>query len=110
MDFLGIPGLLEPDQVRHLLKHRQSERIKEQRRESRRTRLEPSAHERLAGLRKELNTLVAAWHHRSGNPHGMIHAELRRVCGGPPAAVATADELSHRIDTLRAWAARLRSS
>ena len=26
MDFLGIPGLLEPDQVRDLLRHRQSER------------------------------------------------------------------------------------
>ena len=108
MDFLGIPGLLEPDQVRDLLKHRQTERMKEQKRESRRTPREPSAHERLAGLRKELNSLVAAWHHRSGNPHGVIHAELRRTCGGPPAAVATADELTERIDTLREWAARRR--
>ena len=52
--------------------------------------------------------MVAAWHHRSGNPHGVIHAELRRTCGGPPAAVATADELTQRIDTLREWAARRR--
>ena len=28
MDFLGIPGLLEPDQVRDLLRHRQSERAR----------------------------------------------------------------------------------
>jgi hypothetical protein len=108
MDFLGIPGLLEPDQVRDLLRHRQSERMKEQRRESRRTPREPSAHQRLAELRKELNTLVAAWHHRSGNPHGVIHAELRRTCGGPPSAVATADELTARIATLRDWASRRR--
>ena len=33
MDFLGIPGLLEPDQVRNLLKHRQSERAAEQARQ-----------------------------------------------------------------------------
>ena len=26
MDFLGIPGLLEPDQMRELLHHRQKER------------------------------------------------------------------------------------
>ena len=30
MDFLGIPGLLEPDQVRDLLRHRQSERARKQ--------------------------------------------------------------------------------
>ncbi|MFY9913484.1 MAG: DEAD/DEAH box helicase, partial [Nocardioidaceae bacterium] len=75
MDFLGIPGLLEPDQVRDLLAHRQSERVKENKRTGRHRAAEPSAHERLAGLRKELNGLVAAWHHRSGSPHGVIHAE-----------------------------------
>ena len=105
MDFLGIPGLLEPDQVRDLLKHRQSERMKENRRGGRSAR-EPSAYERLAGLRKELNGLVAAWHHRSGSPHGVIHAELRRTCGGPPAAVASSDELTDRIAKIREWASR----
>lgn len=67
-----------------------------------------SAHEHLKLLRKELNTLVAAWHHRSGSPHGAIHAELRRECCGPQAAEATSTELTHRIDTLREWAARRR--
>ncbi len=109
MDFLGIPGLLEPDQVRDLLAHRQSERVKENKRTGRHRAAEQSAHERLAGLRKELNGLVAAWHHRSGSPHGVIHAELRRACGGPPAAVATSEELVQRIDTLRAWAAKRRT-
>ena len=52
--------------------------------------------------------MVAAWHHRTSTPHGVIHAELRRTCGGPPAAVASADELQHRIDTLRTWAAKRR--
>jgi superfamily II DNA or RNA helicase len=113
MDFLGIPGLLEPDQVRELLRHRQSERIKKQRRLSRSQRhdtpRELATHERLAGLRKELNGLVAAWHHRSGSPHGVIHNELQRACGGPPSAVASADELAARIDTIREWAARRRT-
>ncbi|MGH3331985.1 MAG: DEAD/DEAH box helicase [Nocardioidaceae bacterium] len=109
MDFLGIPGLLEPDQVRDLLHHRQSERARQQRR----TQSTPddvvrdiSTHEHLATLRRELNGLVAAWNHRTGQPHGVTHAALRRECGGPAAAVATAEQLSSRIDRIRHWATR----
>jgi superfamily II DNA or RNA helicase len=110
MDFLGIPGLLDADQVRELLRHRQSERVRQRARSSRAAAPDhQTAHERLGALRKELNGLVAAWHHRSGDPHGVIHAELRRVCGGPPAAAATAEELTQRIDTIRGWAARPRA-
>jgi hypothetical protein len=109
MDFLGIPGLLEPDQMRDLLRHRQSERARRQRRTG--APAEPSVeevatHEQLAVLRRELNGLVGAWHHRTGQPHGVTHAALRRECGGPPASAATAEQLSARIDTLRSWAAR----
>jgi hypothetical protein len=55
-------------------------------------------------LRKELNGLVAAWHHRTEMPHGKVHAELRAACGGPPSAQATAAQLQDRIDTIRRWA------
>jgi coproporphyrinogen III oxidase-like Fe-S oxidoreductase len=58
-----------------------------------------------ATLRRELNGLVGAWHHRTGKPHGVIHTELRKACGGPPAAMATTEELRNRIDTIRGWAA-----
>ena len=40
----------------------------------------------LRELRRELNTLVSAMHHRTGKPHGWIHNELRRICGGQPVA------------------------
>ena len=107
MDFLGIPGLLEADQVRDLLRHRQSERAR------RRTPVaevaeprENATHERLAVMRRELNSLVAAWYHRTGQPHGVTHAALRKECGGPAAAAATTDQLSKRIDLLRDWATR----
>jgi superfamily II DNA or RNA helicase len=107
MDFLGIPGLLEPDQVRDLLRHRQSER-------ARRTTSvrEPvperptTTHEQLAVMRRELNGLVAAWYHRTGQPHGVTHAALRRECGGPAAAAANAAQLEKRIDLIREWATR----
>jgi hypothetical protein len=109
MDFLGIPGLLEPDQVRDLLHQRQSDRAKRQSTTSSTpadvTR-DISTHEHLAVLRRELNGLVAAWNHRTGQPHGVTHAALRRECGGPAAAVATADQLAKRIDRIRDWATR----
>ncbi len=64
--------------------------------------------EGLAALRKELNGLIAAWHHRTGQPHGAIHAELRRACGGPPLAAATGDQIRARIQAIRGWAASRR--
>jgi superfamily II DNA or RNA helicase len=121
MDFLGIPGLLEPDQVRELLHTRQSERAEVQKAAARQaardaretgggrgpdTVAEVTTHEQLAVLRRELNGLVAAWFHRTGQPHGVTHAALRKDCGGPAAAVATADQLHARIDRLREWALR----
>ena len=104
MDFLGIPGLLEPDQVRELLHHRQR---------SRRTtsaeapvEREVSTHEQLAILRRELNGLVAAWHHRTGQAHGVTHSALRKELGGPAAAIANSEQLHARINRLREWAAK----
>jgi superfamily II DNA or RNA helicase len=106
MDFLGIPGLLEPDQVRELLHHRQrSRRTTVEAREPVVER-EPSTHEQLAVLRRELNGLVAAWHHRTGQAHGVTHATLRKELGGPAAAVANAGQLHARINRLREWASR----
>ncbi len=109
MDFLGIPGLLEPDQMRELLQQRQSDRREEAEAGGRRepdTVAEVTTHEQLAVLRRELNGLVAAWHHRTGQAHGITHAALRKECGGPAAAVASADQLHARIDRIREWAAR----
>jgi len=107
MDFLGIPGLLEPDQVRELLHARQNDRRKLRAGPADEPkRAEVSTHEQLAVLRRELNGLVAAWHHRTGTPHGVTHSLLRKECGGPPAAVATADQLHARVNKLRDWAAK----
>ena len=103
------PGLLEPDQVRELLQQRQSDRAKKQKSAAAASRTrwpQVSTHEQLAVLRRELNGLVAAWHHRTGQAHGITHAALRKECGGPAAAVANADQLHARIDRIREWAAR----
>jgi hypothetical protein len=58
-------------------------------------------HGQLRDLRRELNALVSATHHRTGKPHGWIHNELRRICGGPPVAAATTEQLKARIEAVR---------
>jgi superfamily II DNA or RNA helicase len=109
MDFLGIPGLLDADQVRDLLQSRAGERARRERSASRsgepREATEVPTHQQLATLRRELNGLVATWNHRTGQAHGLTHAALRRDCGGPPAATATAEQLRSRIDRIRGWVA-----
>jgi len=155
-DFLGLPGLLDPDQVRTLLRKRQAAQLAARSRPAKAlTAPQPAAvpqpapapqaaavpqaaaapqaaavpqpapappvlatpsapeatpaaapvsRQALAALRKELNGLVGAWSHRTGQPHGVIHAELRRTCGGPPLPQATADQIRARIDMIRRWA------
>jgi superfamily II DNA or RNA helicase len=109
-EYLGLPGLLEPEQVRALLRARQDQQLASRSKQAASAANEPapapkpqSVSERLTGLRKELNTLVAMYHHRTGKPHGMIHSELRRVCAGPPTAMATVEQLEERIATIRSW-------
>lgn len=113
MDFLGIPGLLEPDQMRSLLRQRQEDRRRTRSRtaevEEKRpadTLADVTTHEHLAVLRRELNGLVASWNHRTGQAHGITHAALRKECGGPAAAVANAEQLQKRIDRIREWSVR----
>ncbi len=109
-EYLGLPGLLTPDQVSTLLSKRQAEQVAAARRRPVATS-EPVAPAQQAGprttgekrvvLRRQLNALVAAHHHRTGLPHGKIHAELRRRCGGPPSAQATIEQLEERIATIQ---------
>ncbi|MEV7655242.1 DEAD/DEAH box helicase [Streptomyces anulatus] len=115
-DYLGIPGLLEPDQVQLLLQKRQSRQIAHSRQKPAEEAdlLEKPAearpvvtHKQLLSLRKQLNTTVSAYTHQSGKPHGVIHNELRRVCGGPPSAEATAHQIQQRIAKVQEWATRM---
>ena len=146
-DFLGLPGLLEPDQVDLLLRKRQAERLKRGSGGSGAggtgppppgsgrgvpawaasvaanepeaaaggaaargaagapaAASQPVRREVLAGLRKELNGLIGAWHHRTGQPHALVHADLRRACGGPALPQATAEQIQARIEMIRRWA------
>lgn len=104
-DYLGLPGLLEPDQVADLLKERQRRQLKRQERRDRKEKvpLEVSLHRALETRRKELNSLVSQYARSRGVPHSHIHAELRRQAGGPSLAKATTDEVDARIRLIRKW-------
>lgn len=133
-EFIGIPGLMEPEDVSRLLKLRQA---RQRRRAVERSRAAGSAsgdgasggaagsgvggvgagsagsgvggvgavpqplHRTLAEQRKLLNSLVSIWSKTTGEPHGMIHAEVRRLGGGPEVSRATVAQLQARIDILR---------
>ena len=99
-DYLGIPGLLDAEQMRALLHRRQDEQLRK-RAVAGQPAPSASMHGQLRDLRRELNSLVSIAHHRTGKPHGWIHNELRRRHGGPPMAAATRDQLKARIDALR---------
>jgi hypothetical protein len=153
-DFLGLPGLLDPDQVRTLLRKRQDAQLAARSSSARSPVTSPGtadlkaaalasgspattasriseipvasgpsasasvsafpaasapaappvSRQALAALRKELNGLVGAWSHRTGQPHGVIHNNLRQACGGPALPQATADQIQARIDQIRRWA------
>ena len=102
LDFLGLPGILEAEQVRELLKQRQA-------RQSRRSATRPpqerpqALYRTLKDQRALLHSLVGMRAKLTGEPHGHIHAELRRECGGPPVAAATVTQLQSRIEHLRRW-------
>jgi hypothetical protein len=105
-EYLGLPGLLTADQVAMLLAKRQADQQAVRRAAPEATVPAPREAPRTAGerrilLRRQLNGLVAAHHHRTGLPHGKIHAELRRLCGGPPSAQATIEQLEERIATIQ---------
>jgi superfamily II DNA or RNA helicase len=110
-EFLGLPGLLEPEHVHELLLQRQARQARHRRtREAREGEsgaadpgpgLPAPLHRTLKEQRQLLNSLVGLYARQTGEAHGQIHAELRRTCGGPAVAQATVAQLQSRIDVLR---------
>ena len=100
-DYLGIPGLLDADPDARPVAAQAGRAADEAHRRPADGAAPPSTHGQLRELRSELNALVSIAHHRTGKPHGWIHNELRRICGGPPIAAATTDQLKARIEAVR---------
>lgn len=123
-DFLGLPGLLTPEQTAALLAQRDGE-LRKRASRSRQAQqpvevigLDPAAAADVAArqgianggvswraaaeLRREINRLVAVLAARTGTPHGALHAKLRAAVPGPASASASAELLEARREHLMA--------
>ncbi|WP_018295673.1 DEAD/DEAH box helicase [Corynebacterium lubricantis] len=127
-EYLGLPGLLDAEQVKTLLRKRQSDQLDAHEAEEKARKAQERAErekeeilgvsttgskkqnegsgvasDEIPALRKELNTLVSIRAGKTGRPHGSIHTEVRKACGGPPTALCSAEQLRDRIAYLRDW-------
>jgi superfamily II DNA or RNA helicase len=104
-DFLGLPGILSPQQMAQVLARRDEHARKragsiEVPQEPTQPSAEAAAWRAGAQLRREVNRLVGVVAARQGTPHGQVHALLRRVVPGPASAAASVDILEQRRDHL----------
>ena len=109
-DFVGLPGLLSAEQTATLLSRRDADHRK--RASSTRVdevatdaelaaaELEASSWRAAGDLRREINSLVGQLAARTGAPHGVVHARVRKAVPGPPSAAAPVDVLASRRDWL----------
>ena len=109
-DYLGLPGLLSAEQTASLLQRRDADH----RKRASATRVDEVATQaetaqaaadalswRAAGdLRREINSLVGQLAARSGAPHGVVHARLRKAVPGPASAAAPVEVLASRREWL----------
>ncbi len=116
-EFLGLPGLLTPEQMAGLLAQRDSslrKRVKAAR-DLPMGELSDAADSAgsvtdvavgqagwraAAGLRREVNQLVGQLAARTGTPHAQVHGQLRRAVPGPASASASAELLERRREHL----------
>ncbi|MGS0687072.1 DEAD/DEAH box helicase [Nakamurella sp. GG22] len=107
-EYLGLPGLLTPEQTAALLATRDSDlrrRVQAASQVSVADRpdgqhTEASSWRAAAALRREVNQLVARVAARTGAAHAKVHSQLRREVPGPASAAAGPDVLQARRDHL----------
>lgn len=102
-EYLGLPGLLSPEQTATVLAARDAE-LRRTLPVSRLDELDlagdPVGWRDVEALRKEVAALVRQWAARSARGPAEVHVELRRVVPGPPSASAPVDVLAARRDYL----------
>ena len=99
-DYLGLPGLLSPQDMATLLAARDAGLRRQVAAVSEEPDITPATWRDTQGVRKDIHRMVSVLAARTGKAHGQVHAELRRVVPGPPTAVADYDTLVARHDQL----------
>ena len=95
-EFLGIPGLLDAAQVSDLLRSR-----------GKGAKVTPApavVTVDVPALKRELHERAKAYARQSGSPQAQVHAELRRVSGGPEVAKAQCRGAAHADRAGPCWA------
>ena len=98
-DFLGLPGLLTPEQTATLLSLRDAQ-LRRHRTEELDIAGGGSVWRDIESLRREVQGLARTWASRSGRAHKDVHAELRTAVPGPSSATAPLEVLEARRDFL----------
>lgn len=106
LEFLGLPGILEAEEVSAVLAARakKQENIQDARANHKLhdgfQTVQP-LHRSLKEQRSVLNSLVGLYARQKNMAHGQVHSWLRATCGGPAVAQATSHQIQQRIDLLR---------
>lgn len=104
--FLGIPGLLPPEDVAELLRKRRQDAQPQSGSNRGATPSSATTAARVSELRAELNACARAFARQTGMTPAAAHAQARRATGGPPSGQADAATLQARIEVLRALAVK----
>jgi superfamily II DNA or RNA helicase len=102
-DYLGLPGLLTPEQTASLLASRDVElrrRTSGLFEEEAGEPVAPSSWREVEALRKDINRLVAQVAARTGRGHADVHVDVRKEVPGPRTASASVEVLLARRDYL----------
>jgi superfamily II DNA or RNA helicase len=106
LEFLGLPGVLDPEHVQLVLKQRQRRQLVHKHGGPSNERGAPEElpkplHRTLKEQRTLLHSLVSIVARDQRVPHSHVHARLRRECGGPPVSQASVTQLQQRIEAIR---------
>ena len=106
-EFLGLPGLLSPEETAALLARRDAELRRAKAPGTgagvpERPSPRPDTEHDALDLRREVNRLVGQVAGRSGRSHQQVHVDLRKAVPGPPSAQAPVEVLLDRRDHLLA--------
>lgn len=99
-EYLGIPGILNPEQVAALLRNRDAELRSQSKVENSDESQKASMYKRVGESRKELNKLVSRMALTRNVAHAHVHKMTQKAVPGPASSIATLEIIDERIHWL----------